>query len=182
VRVVSANATASRRRRPSSRVFSRAAALLVACGAWGCGGASPKLDTAPLERAIAATLLDRRQIHSTVTCPKEVPRKQGTVFTCVSHLAVGAYPVHVTETNSSGHVRYGSSSPLVILNIDLVQRAIERSILQQRRLRASVTCPSQVLQRAGITFTCEAAVGGRRYPFSVTEVDNGGHVHYVGKR
>ena len=66
--------------------------------------------------------------------------------------------------------------------IDIVQRAIERSILQQRRLRASVTCPSQVLQRAGITFTCEAAVGGRRYPFSVTEVDNGGHVHYVGAR
>lgn len=159
-----------------------AAALLVACGAWGCGGSSPKLDTAPVERAIAATILAQRQIHSTVTCPEEVPRKRGTAFTCLAHLAVGAYPVHVAETNSSGHVRYGSSAPLVILNIERVQRAIERSILQQRGLRATVSCPSEVLQRAGITFTCEAAVGGRRHPFSVAELDNGGHVRYVGER
>ena len=167
---------------PPSRAFWCSAALLAAVWAWGCGGSSPQLNTALLERAIAATILTQRHIHATVTCPENLPRKRGTAFTCLAHLAVGTYPVHVSETDSSGHVRYGSSAPLVILRIDRVQRAIERSILQQRRLRATVTCPSEVLQQAGIAFTCEAAVGGRRYPFSVTELDNGGHVRYVGER
>jgi Domain of unknown function (DUF4333) len=154
-------------------------AALLACG---CGGSSAMLDTAHVERAIAATILAQHHIHATVACPEKVPRKQGTGFTCLAHLSVGTYPVRVNETNSSGHVRYGSAAPLAILGIDRVQRAIERSILQQRHVRATVACPPAVLQRAGITFTCEAAVGGRRYPFSVTELDNAGHVHYVGER
>ena len=108
MRVARYNATASRRKRPSFRALTCAAALLMACAAWGCGGSSPKLDTAPVERAIAASILDQRQVHTTVTCPKKVPRKQGTVFTCLAHLAVGGrrYPFSVTEVDNSGHVRY----------------------------------------------------------------------------
>jgi hypothetical protein len=38
-----------------------------------------------------------------------------------------------------------------------------------------------VIQKAGIVFTCTATVAGRSYPFAVTEVDDHGHVRYVGR-
>jgi len=178
------NAMVPRRKRPWLRVWPCAAAALLATGgAWGCGGSSPRLDTHRVERAITASILDQGQIHTTVSCPDNVPRKQGTVFTCFARLEVGVYPVRVTETNDSGHVRYGNSSPpLVVLDIDRVQRAIERSMLQQRHLHATVRCPSEVLRRAGLTFTCEAAFGGKRHPFSVTQLDNHGGLRYAGQR
>lgn len=146
----------------------------------GCGSNSPTLDTAHLQRAIAGSILAQHGLHVAVSCPANVPRRVGERFTCTAHLVVGAYPVSATVTTSSGQVRYANAAPLTALNIGRVRSAITASILAQRHLRATVSCPAQVLQQAGVSFTCTATIGPRSYPFRVTETDGAGHVRYVG--
>jgi Domain of unknown function (DUF4333) len=158
-----------------------AAALLFPGALGGCGSSTPRLNPAVVERAIAGSILAERRITSTVHCPANVPRKAGTVFTCTAYFDVGSYPIAVTETNASGHVRYGNTAPLVILNIRKVESAITSSILSQRHLKAAVSCPAEVLQQAGTNFTCTASINGSRYPFAVTETDDNGHVRYIGR-
>lgn len=152
--------------------------LLVSCLS-GCGSSSLKLKTGVIEHAIAHSILTEHRLYATVRCPSAVPRKAGSVFTCTASLEVGTYPVSVTETNGHGHVRYQNLTPLITLDIATVERGITQSILRQRHLHSTVTCPTEVLQKVGIAFTCTAAVNGQSYPFSVTEVDNGGHVRYT---
>ena len=154
------------------------AALLVA----GCGSSeTTTMNVVPAEHAIANSILVKHGVHTAVVCPSDVPKKAGQTFTCTAHLAVGAYPVTVVETNDSGHIRYESKQPLIALNTGKVERAIEASIANQRRLRATVSCPAGVLQQSGLTFTCTALVKGKSYTFEVTETDNNGHVRYVGR-
>lgn len=166
------------------RAFGWAAAV-ASVGAWttllGCGGSHPTMGTAGIERAIAATMVSQRGVHAAVECPERVARKRGTAFTCTAALDVGRYPVSVVESNDMGQVRYSSVAPLVKLDTARVARAIERSIERQRRLRAEVRCPREVLQQAGLVFDCRASVGGRSYRFEVTERDGRGHVVYVGR-
>lgn len=70
---------------------------------------------------------------------------------------------------------------VVILNTETVERAIEQSILQQRHLRAQVTCPSGVHQQKGQSFNCTAFLArGGKTTFRVTQTDDNGHVTYVG--
>ena len=107
--------------------------------------------------------------------------KAGFAFTCKAKLDVGAYPVLVTETNARGHVRYLNQMPLTVLDIARVERAIGQSISAQRGPRSTVACPTEVIQKAEVAFTCTATVAGRGYPFAVTEVDNHGHVRYAGR-
>jgi Domain of unknown function (DUF4333) len=154
--------------------------VLATAGLGGCGSSSTAtLDSARVERAIASSVLSERHLRARVVCPSRVPQRSGYRFTCEAHLDVGAYPVAVTETNGSGHVRYENRTPLVVLDTARVQSAIRASILSQRHLRSAVRCPQEVLQRAGVVFTCEASVDGRAYPFAVSEVDGAGHVRYV---
>jgi len=155
-----------------------AAAVLLASCLSGCGSSSLKLKTGAIEHAIAHSIRVEHGLRATVRCPSAVPRKVGSVFTCTASLEVGTYPVLVTETNGRGHVRYQNLTPLITLDIATVERGITLSILHQRHLHSTVTCPTEVLQEAGVAFTCTAAVNGQSYPFSVTEVDNSGHVRY----
>lgn len=140
------------------------------------------MSTAQIEKAITRTILRQRNVQTTVHCPPKVQRKAGVGFTCTAKLEVGSYPIAVTETDSIGRARFGSAAPLVILNIAKVQRAIQTSILSQRHLNSTVSCPAQVLQQAGIAFTCTATVNGKGYPFAVGEDNSHGHVHYEGLR
>jgi hypothetical protein len=89
--------------------------------------------------------------------------------------------VYVTEVDGGGHVSYGDDAPLSTLDTQRVEQSIAASIHTQRRLRARVACPPEVLQQRGLEFTCTATVGNGRYPFVVTESDDNGHVHYVGR-
>jgi hypothetical protein len=66
------------------------------------------------------------------------------------------------------------------LDTERVERAIERSILQKRNLRATVSCPSGVDRRRGKKFRCMATYKGGRTPFLVTQTDDRGSVRYVG--
>jgi hypothetical protein len=135
----------------------------------------------PVERAIAASILTQHRLHATVHCPANAPLKAGYVFACTAKLDVGAYPVLVTETNARGHVRYQNQAPLAVLDVARVERAIGQSIRTQRGLHSAVACPAEVIEKAGIAFTCTATVAGRGYPFDVIEVDDHGHVRYVGR-
>jgi Domain of unknown function (DUF4333) len=146
----------------------------------GCG-ASSTLDTKAVAHAISSAIVRQRHVTARVTCPARIPRKAGQAFTCTASFDVGSYAVYVTETNGSGHVRFGNPAPLVLLDTERVERAITTSVLAQRRLRATVICPREVLQQAGIAFSCTATVGSRRYPFSVTEINGAGQVRYEGQ-
>lgn len=157
------------------------AAVALVAPLSGCGTSKPALKTVTVERAIAASILAQHHLYATVRCPPTVPKKAGTVFTCTASLDVGTYPVTVTETNDSGHFSYQDQAPLVALNIAKVEQAIKQSISSQRHLSATVTCPAEVIQKAGIVSTCTATVNGKPYPFEVTETDNDGHVRYIGR-
>jgi hypothetical protein len=154
---------------------------LVASPLCGCAKSTPTLNTVTVEHAVAASILTQRHLSTTVRCPAHVPRRAGLVFTCTASLDVGTYPVSVTETNGSGHVRYQNQTPLVTLSITGVEQAIKQSIGSQRHLAATVTCPAEVIQKAGVVFTCTAVISGRSYPFEVTESDDKGHVRYIGR-
>lgn len=156
---------------------------LAACGSSVASRLSQStLSVARVERAIASSALDERGVHVAVACPSDVPRKAAYAFTCMARLSAGSYPVTVTETNGQGHVRYEGTKPLVALNIAKVEQAITASVAKQRRLRASVSCPAEVLQQAGLVFDCTATIAGRpgEYRFAVTETDGRGRVAYVG--
>jgi hypothetical protein len=79
-------------------------------------------------------------------------------------------------------VRYEGQAPLTGLDVARIKRAIRTSLAAQRGLSATVDCPAEVLQQAGLRFTCTAHARGRNYPFLVTETDQAGHVTYVGER
>jgi hypothetical protein len=186
------SATATATVRPSRKLLVAAArpriaavalpAALAACSLASCGSSTATLNTGPIASAISHSILAQRGITATVQCPPKVARKAAQTFTCTAHLDVGSYPVYVTETNSQGHVSYGNPTPLVVLNIAKVQNAITASILSQRRLRATVACPPQVIQQQGVKFTCTAIVNGKQYPFAVTEVNGSGRVSYTGEK
>lgn len=176
---------APRRRLPLGRArFAASLGLLALVALPACGSSSStSLDTGRIEHAVASSILAQRRLHTTVSCPANIPVKLGHTFTCTAKLDVGSYPVTVIETSSKGRVRYENKRPLMALNIEKVQRAIAASVLHQRALQATVSCPKQVLQRAGISFTCTAVVAGnaKRYPFVVTQVNDNGRVRYEGR-
>jgi hypothetical protein len=42
-----------------------------------------------------------------------------------------------------------------------------------------VSCPVNIVQKAGVVFDCQATVRGRQFQVVVTETDGNGHVTYV---
>jgi hypothetical protein len=64
-----------------------------------------------------------------------------------------------------------------------VARAIEAAIRRQRHLETRVTCP-RARRRAGEVFGCVATpvkLGPQTF-FEVTELDDAGHIHFLGLR
>lgn len=156
-------------------------AILGACAS-SCGSSEARLKSGRVERAVAAAIKREHSISAAVSCPRTIPRRAGYSFTCLAHLDAGVYPVAVTVTDSAGRMRFESRKPLTVLDSDQVQTAIVTSIARQRRLAATVTCPTEVLQQIHLSFYCSAKVMGsnRKYPFKVTEVNTRGRVRYVG--
>ncbi|MEA2422816.1 MAG: hypothetical protein QOF55_1915 [Thermoleophilaceae bacterium] len=71
-----------------------------------------------------------------------------------------------------------SDSGPTILNTEKVERAIERSIADQRGANARVSCPSGVHQKKGLQFRCTATVKHKTTRFVVDQRDAAGNVHY----
>ena len=80
-----------------------------------------------------------------------------------------------------GRGRLRVDVPAPILNSERIERAIEQATLTQRNKRVNVSCPSGVLQKKGVVFTCTAAYKGGSGSFIVTETDGTGRVHYLAK-
>jgi hypothetical protein len=160
---------------PLSRA-SLGAIAAIALGA--CGSSAPVLDTSTVERSIAESIRVQHDLRATVACPTGVARRAGASFTCDASLDVGSYPVLVTQSNDRGAVVYSNSSPLVALNIAKVEQAIARAVRERTHTAASVSCPTEVLQQAGLAFTCSARVKGRTRVFAVTQAD-GGRVRFI---
>ena len=75
----------------------------------------------------------------------------------------------------------GSEKPaasVTILNTEKVERAIEKSSLNQRGQNARVSCPSGVHQKKGLEFSCTAVVKGVETRFAIAQLDGAGRVHY----
>jgi len=72
-----------------------------------------------------------------------------------------------------------TASTPVALNTGKVADSIQASILSQRHLHAAVSCPDNVIQKAGVVFECTATVGGHRFAVYVTQTDGDGHVVFV---
>lgn len=68
-----------------------------------------------------------------------------------------------------------------ILNTEKVERAIEHSVFAQRDKKATVSCPSGVHQKQGITFSCIATVKRVDTQFVVTQQDGAGRVRYAAR-
>jgi hypothetical protein len=66
------------------------------------------------------------------------------------------------------------------LDTDRVARAITQSIATKRHLRANVVCPSPIAQRKSNAFACLAVYHGGKTTFTVTQLDDQGHVSYAG--
>lgn len=72
----------------------------------------------------------------------------------------------------------GTPTAVTTLNTEKIERAIERSSLEQRGRRAQVSCPPGVHQKQGLAFSCTAIVKGDATRFVVTQLDGSGRVHY----
>ena len=67
------------------------------------------LNTRQTKESIEETLLTKRHLHATVTCPAEVEKKAGVIFDCIATTPAGAKTTfHVTVKNNRGFVEYKS--------------------------------------------------------------------------
>ncbi len=72
-----------------------------------------------------------------------------------------------------------STTASEFLNTTQTRRAIEASILEQRNIHATVSCPSEVVREKGIRFDCVAtSPSGVRTVFHVVEASSRGYVEY----
>lgn len=167
-----------RPRPPSLRCVS--VLVAAALGLAACGSQARTLRTANVALAIAATIHRQYGITTAVTCPADPPEQSGYRFACTARLAVGTYRVAVRETDSNGTVSYTGPGPLRALDSASIEHAI-RTAMRRRRWRVvSVHCPSPVLQRSGLVFTCTARThAGTIVRFTVREDDGNGRITLV---
>ena len=87
----------------------------------GCGGddgdstrtAAPRqLDTARVERAIAADIKQQRGVRATVSCPTGIRQSTGVNFVCTAQTADGATPFAVVQKDDAGQVSYTAAEPV----------------------------------------------------------------------
>lgn len=82
------------------------AVALAGAGVAGCGSSKPKiLDTERVERAIERSVLEKRHLTTTVSCPSDIEQKKGLKFRCIATYKGGRTPFVVTE-DAKGAVHY----------------------------------------------------------------------------
>ncbi len=108
-------------------------------------------------------------------------RRSGAPLAAVLAAAVLAVASLAACGSSSQSSSPSASLPSSILDTKTVQKAIEESVLAQRQVHASVTCPSVVPQEQGHDFVCIATVGKTKTPFVVEQTNDSGHVTYHAK-
>jgi hypothetical protein len=82
-------------------------ALVIAAALTGCGSDEVViLNTERVERAIEASIQQKRGLEAHVSCPSGVHQKQGLTFQCVAQLKNGTTRFEVKQTDDRGHVTY----------------------------------------------------------------------------
>jgi hypothetical protein len=86
-------------------LIAAAAAVLALAG---CGGSDkPKrLDTERVERAIEQSIVQKRNLQATVSCPSSIELKKGRRFRCIATYKGGRTPFLVTQDDDKGAVHY----------------------------------------------------------------------------
>ena len=76
------------------------AALASACGSSSNSPPTPKtnLNTTRVAVSIQQTVLEKRHLHATVTCPPVVPQEKGRTFECIAEIRAKKPPHAVTKT------------------------------------------------------------------------------------
>jgi hypothetical protein len=70
-------------------------------------GQVPLLDATSIATAIKRSIAGARQVRAAVSCPTGIPRQSGLRFVCLATTrTAGTTQFLVSETDSSGHVRY----------------------------------------------------------------------------
>jgi uncharacterized protein DUF4333 len=84
------------------------ALALMAVPFSGCGSSKkPKiLDTERVERAIEQSIVEKRHLRATVSCPSGTEQKKGIKFRCIATYKGGRTPFVVTEDDDKGAVHY----------------------------------------------------------------------------
>jgi hypothetical protein len=81
----------------------------TAAGLSACGGSDSNkkiLDTERVERAIEASILEKRQLRAQVSCPSGTEQKKGITFRCAATYKGGSNPFVVTEDDDKGAVHW----------------------------------------------------------------------------
>jgi hypothetical protein len=147
---------------------------LVAFTLPAIGGACGKqLDVSKPERAIAAAIEERYSIDvQDVSCPQDLKAKKGAQFQCVVTLEGDRLTADVTQTDSSGGLRYQLVEQI------LTERSVAKAIRAQYNA-TSVDCGKRTywVAHPNRTFTCRArddAGGAAR--ITVTVRDERGNI------
>jgi hypothetical protein len=135
-------------------------ALVLAC--------TPRLDRSKLEAQIQADMATRGFALTGVTCPSTVLRK-GVTFECTALDSNGTRAVFdVTATgNLQGDVTWKLRGRFE--DMAVVGDRLEASLASRMGKAVDVTCPSKnIVIQKGVTFECDAKVGGKTMRFVFT--------------
>jgi hypothetical protein len=87
--------------------------LISACGSSSSTKATTNMDTSRVALSIEQSILTKRHVHATVSCPAQVPQEQGRTFVCIATVrstkkpsTVSRTPFTVTQQNNKGYVTY----------------------------------------------------------------------------
>jgi hypothetical protein len=147
--------------------------VLAAAGLVVAGACGKQLDVSKPERAIAAAIEQRYSIEvQGVSCPANLEAKKGSQFQCVVTLEDDRLTADVTQTDSSGGLRYQLAEQI------LTERSVAKAIRAQYNA-TSVDCGERTywVAHPNRVFTCRArddAGGSAR--ITVTVRDERGNI------
>ena len=162
-------------------------ALLSGLAVSACGGSSHSstsqratIDSSQVANAIEASVHSKRHVAASVTCPSGLPQRRHASFYCVAQVRSHITPFRVTETGTSGQVKWVGVSPdsTHLLGTTAVAKAIVASIKSAKGVTAVVRCPADIPMQRGLPFACTAITKSGNTHFEVRQTDGHGHVSY----
>lgn len=155
------------------------ALLALAPAACGDGGAStldPDATTKAVQEAAASEL---PRAPSEVTCPDEIPKREGAAVTCTATVpGLGKVRLRVVQPDDTGRLEVARADAIV--RTDEVAVAARAALSKQLGRDVTVVCstPRPVVVRPGGLLVCRADDGSSTRTVRVTVVDAAGSLRY----
>ncbi len=132
----------------------------------------PRLDAKKIEKSIGSEFEAKDIKLRSITCPANVPIKQGDKFDCEASDSEGqSLVVHVEQTDNAGSISWKLDG--MIINMQKVGDSIEAKVGQS----ADVKCPEMnMILRVNESFTCDATIAGGPHKVAITLTDSSGNV------